>query len=44
MSDRESQREPAGVISLQFADFAEFMREAARRQGQFERRDPAPPF
>jgi DNA-binding response OmpR family regulator len=44
MSDRDNEREPAGVISLQFADFAEFMREAVRRQGQVERRDPAPPF
>jgi DNA-binding response OmpR family regulator len=44
MSDRDNEREAAGVISLQFADFAEFMREAVRRQGQVEWRDPAPPF
>ncbi|MCI0361592.1 MAG: helix-turn-helix domain-containing protein [Planctomycetaceae bacterium] len=34
----------AETITLQFADFAEFVREAARRQGQIEEQKPPPPF
>jgi DNA-binding response OmpR family regulator len=34
----------ADTITLQFADFAEFVREAARRKGQIEQRQPPPPF
>jgi DNA-binding response OmpR family regulator len=32
------------TVHLAFAEFAEFAREAARRSGQVEERDPAPPF
>lgn len=35
---------PSEAITLRFADFAEFVREAARRQGQVEERQPPPPF
>jgi DNA-binding response OmpR family regulator len=34
----------ADTITLQFADFAEFAREAARRKGQIEEQKPPPPF
>jgi DNA-binding response OmpR family regulator len=32
------------MVHLAFADFAEFVREAVRRGGQVEEREPAPPF
>jgi DNA-binding response OmpR family regulator len=32
------------MVSLQFADFAEFVREAGRRRGQIEQQHPPPPF
>jgi DNA-binding response OmpR family regulator len=34
----------ADTITLRFADFAEFAREAARRKGQIEEQEPPPPF
>src|SRR5262245_58558091 len=34
----------AETISLKFADFAEFVREAARRKGQIEEQKLPPPF
>jgi DNA-binding response OmpR family regulator len=34
----------ADVVTLQFADFAEFVREAVRRDGQIEARKASPPF
>ena len=36
--------EESRSITLQFADFAEFVREAGRRRGQIEEQEPPPPF
>jgi len=44
MGAESNSSQPADTISLRFADFAEFAREAARRQGQIEERQPPPPF
>jgi DNA-binding response OmpR family regulator len=32
------------VVSLQYANFADFVREAVRREGPFEAKEPPPPF
>jgi two-component system, OmpR family, phosphate regulon response regulator PhoB len=34
----------AAVVSLQYANFADFVREAVRPNGAFEAQDPPPPF
>jgi len=34
----------ADTVTLYFADFAEFVREAARRKGQVDEQQPPPPF
>ena len=44
MGADSNSNQPADTISLRFADFAEFAREAARRKGQIEERQPPPPF
>jgi DNA-binding response OmpR family regulator len=36
------QESSASAVTLQFADFAEFVREAGRRQGQVEEQHPPP--
>jgi DNA-binding response OmpR family regulator len=38
------QESSANAAILQFADFAEFVREAERRKGQVEEQQPPPPF
>lgn len=34
----------ADVVTLQYANFADFVREAVRREGQFEAKETPPPF
>jgi two-component system phosphate regulon response regulator PhoB len=39
-----SHQDSSNAVTLQFSDFAEFVREAQRRKGQIEELHPPPPF